>query len=87
MLHQTLGITRNTLERVLTERRSFRDNLRQIRSVYLDITMQEKEAQEAQEAQEEAKKVEVVKVERVALPDPDTSRGVGIELKYVIFHR
>ena len=84
MLHQTLGITRNTLERVLTERRSFRDNLRQIRSVYLDITMQEKEAQEAQE---EAKKVEVVKVERVALPDPDTSRGVGIELKYVIFHR
>ncbi|EKM54936.1 uncharacterized protein PHACADRAFT_255159 [Phanerochaete carnosa HHB-10118-sp] len=77
MLHETLGITRNTLERVLMERTSFRENLKQIRSVYRDLEVQDKAGAESVEGDEGAQKA--------TGSDTSQSKGVGIELRNVTF--
>lgn len=84
MLHQTLSIARGTLERVLMERKGFRDNLRQIRSVYLDIEKEDKEVQEAGESME--RNDEVVETKEVVATELDKTQGIGIELRNVTFH-
>ncbi|GJE98947.1 hypothetical protein PsYK624_151850 [Phanerochaete sordida] len=70
LLHQTLGITRGALERVIMQRRTFRENLRQIRSVYADMEVRE----EPEEAEEE-----------VEFPEAKEGEGIRIELRDVTF--
>lgn len=40
MLHQTLGITRGTLERILMEKRGLKDNLRMVKTMYIGVDSQ-----------------------------------------------
>lgn len=81
MLHETLGITRNTFERVLVERASFWENLKKIQSVYRDLDVREKQERAVVESIEGD-----VGAQKTTGPDASRSEGVGIELMYALTH-
>ena len=78
MLHQTLGITRNTLERILMEKRSFRENLRTVKAMYQGAEKM------VQDTPEEGVQSGTDEKTSDALPSQDdvtSSEGIGLELR------
>ena len=78
MLHQTLGITRNTLERILMEKRSFRENLRTVKAMYqgAEKTMQETTEEDVESGTDETTSAPLPSQDEVI-----SSEGIGLELR------
>jgi hypothetical protein len=81
MLHQTLRITRGTLERILVERRNFRDNLQMVKTMYVGV---EDVPSEEQKTKADAPVEEAPGGDVTDEVDESTKKGIGIEMKCVL---